>query len=174
VGVPCSRRALTLLTRHFLWGCNPHAPPGGLRPRTPVVVRVQLPCNFASPDLVLPRLLLRLLPRLPDHGVHALRDGLTPLLAGMEVNPGCAGRGVPHAVHQFPQRRPGLGREGVARVPEVVQVQVRDARRLSRLVPYRVKVLPGWPSTQSGATVSRPLQVPGRCPTAHSKRLDTP
>ena len=35
VGYACSRSALVLLTRHFLWGRSPHAPPGGLRPRTP-------------------------------------------------------------------------------------------------------------------------------------------
>jgi hypothetical protein len=50
VGYLCSWRALAQLTRHFFWRCNPQAPPGGLRPRTPVLLWLGRWWAVRSPD----------------------------------------------------------------------------------------------------------------------------
>lgn len=69
-------------------------------------------------------------------------DGDLPVtvIARVQVDQGRGRRAVPHPVHEVEQGRPRLRGQGVAGVPQIVQVEVRDPDLHPRLVPDAMEV----------------------------------
>lgn len=82
-----------------------------------------------------------------DHEVQRYRDRVIALPGRVLVDHGGASAAVPYTRHEFLQAGL-LPDECRARVPEIVQVQVRvHLRRLQSLLPHTVEVPPLWDAT---------------------------
>src|SRR5690606_13162364 len=75
-------------------------------------------------------------PSVADHGPEPVGDGPVPVAGHVLVDQRGPRAAVPHPRHQLPRAGPGRGSQGVARVPQIVEVQFgRDARGLPGLDP---------------------------------------
>ena len=76
-----------------------------------------------------------------DHGPKSVRDSSVPVAGHVLVDQRGPRAAVPHPRHQLPRTGPGRRGQRVARVPEIVEVQLgRDARSLPGLDPVVAEV----------------------------------
>ena len=56
------------------------------------------------------------------HGSNSISNGALPLTGGVQIDESSAGTAVAHPVHQFAQGRPGLSRQHVAGMTQIMKV----------------------------------------------------
>ncbi len=57
-------------------------------------------------------------------------------VAAVQVDHRCVFAVVPHAVHQLAERGASAGRQGVARMPQIMEVEVGKPGRFERWQPF--------------------------------------